>query len=178
MTDRELLRLVAQGDATAFREWYDRHSGPLFAYLFRLLRDAHLAEDVLSETMLTVWREARRYRGDSSPRTWLYAIARNKATDCLRRHAPWPLEVVGGQRVDGEAERVDTRVAVEEAVKRLPPEQREVVELAFFHGFAYGEIARIVRCPLNTVKTRMFLAKQKLRAHLGEAWGRARGEGG
>lgn len=178
MTDRELLRLVAQGDATAFREWYDRHSGPLFAYLFRLLRDAHLAEDVLSETMLTVWTDARRYRGDSSPRTWLYAIARNKATDRLRQRAPWPLELLGERRVDGETERVDTRVAVEEALKRLPPDQREVVELAFFHGFAYEEIARIVRCPLNTVKTRMFLAKQKLRAHLDGAGDRAGEAGG
>jgi RNA polymerase sigma-70 factor (ECF subfamily) len=166
MTDRELLRLIAQGDATAFREWYDRHSGPLFAYLFRLLGDAHLAEDVLSETMLTVWTDARRYRGDSSPRTWLYAIGRNKATDRLRQRAAWPLEVLDGHRVEEATDQVDTRLAVEEALKGLPPDQREVVELAFFHGCGYEEIARIMRCPVNTVKTRMFLAKQKLRARL------------
>ncbi len=166
MTDRELLRLIAQGDTTAFREWYDRHSGPLFAYLLRLLSDAHLAEDVLSETMLTVWTDARRFRGDSSPRTWLYAIGRNKATDRLRQRVPWPLEVLDGQRTDGHADRVDTRVTVEHALQRLPRDQREVVELAFFHGCSYEEIARIMRCPVNTVKTRMFLAKQKLRAHL------------
>jgi|FaiFalFF_MnMetaG_3_1042247.scaffolds.fasta_scaffold17899_2 RNA polymerase sigma-70 factor (ECF subfamily) len=177
MTDRELLRLIAQGDATAFREWYDRHSGPLFAYLYRLLRDVHLAEDVLSETMLTVWMDARRYRGDSSPRTWLYAIGRNKATDRLRQRAAWPLEAVDGQGAGNVAEEVETRVAVEDALQRLPPDQREVVELAFFHGCAYEEIARIMRCPVNTVKTRMFLAKQKLRAHLDGLRGRAR-EGG
>lgn len=173
MTDRELLRLIAQGDATAFREWYDRHSGPLFAYLFRLLGDVHLAEDVLSETMLAVWTDARRFRGDSSPRTWLYAIGRNKATDRLRQRIAWPLEVLDGQRTDAGTDEVDTRVAVQQALERLPADQREVVELAFFHGFAYEEIARIMRCPLNTVKTRMFLAKQKLRAHLREPGRRA-----
>ncbi len=167
MTDRELLRLIAQGDTTAFREWYDRYSGPLFAYLLRLLGDAHLAEDVLSETMLTVWTDARRFRGDSSPRTWLYAIGRNKATDRLRQRVAWPLEVLDSQRTDGHADRVDSRVAVEQALQRLPRDQREVVELAFFHGCSYKEIARIMRCPANTVKTRMFLAKQKLRAYLG-----------
>ncbi len=167
MTDEELVRLIAQKDPTAFREWYDRHSRALYGYLYRLLGDAHAAEDVLSEAMFAVWTEARRFRGECQPRTWLYRIARNKAVEWLRRAASTDHAADDDRTRTPDHERADVRLTVEQALKTLSPEQREVVELAFFHGLAYEEIARIMGCPLNTVKTRMFWAKRKLRRALG-----------
>jgi len=165
MTDEELLRLIARKDPTAFREWYDRHSQSLYAYALRLLRDPQAAEDVLSEAMLAVWFEAARFRGDCQPRTWLYRIARNKAIELLRRRPADPLPLTDGVcgPWERDQERVDLRVTLEQALHALPPDQREVVELAFFHDLPYQEIARILDCPVNTVKTRMVCAKRKLR---------------
>lgn len=168
MTDEELLRLITRKDPTAFREWYDRHSRSLYAYALRLLGDPQAAEDVLSEAMFTVWIEAARFRGDCQPKTWLYRIARNKAIERLRRRPPDELPLTDGTygAWERDQERVDLRVTLEQALRALPRDQREVVELAFFHDLPYGEIARILGCPVNTVKTRMFWAKRKLRRAL------------
>jgi RNA polymerase sigma factor (sigma-70 family) len=173
MTDEELIRLIAHQDATAFREFYDRYSGPLFAYLCRLLGDAHGAEDVLSEAMIAVWREARHFRGECRPRTWLYRIARNRAVEVLRHHEVRKKREVS---LDGEFQEASVhphaavvdRVALEGALEALPPHQREAVELAFLHGLDYREIARITGVPVNTVKTRVYWAKRKLRRLVGE----------
>ncbi|MCS7174049.1 MAG: RNA polymerase sigma factor [Armatimonadetes bacterium] len=169
MRDEELLRLIAQKDPTAFREWYDRHSQAVYGYLYRLLGDGHAAEDVLSEAMFAVWLEAARFRGECRPRTWLFRIARNKAVEWMRRRAAARENPDGGiwESAVCEFERMDTRLAVEQALRDLPREHREVVELAFFFGFPYEDIARILGCPVNTVKTRMFWAKRKLRRALG-----------
>ncbi len=183
MTDQELLQCIAQKDPTAFREWYDRHSGALYRYLVRLLGDAHAAEDVLSEAMFAVWTDARRFRGECHPRTWLYRIARNKAVEWLRRRpeVAFALEDGADPVQERDHERADLRVALGQALAGLPREQREVVTLAFFHGLSYEEVARVVGCPVNTVKTRMFWAKRKLREALergDQERERARGDGG
>jgi RNA polymerase sigma-70 factor (ECF subfamily) len=168
MTDRELLRLIAQKDPTAFREFYDRYSRPLYAYLCRVLRDPHGAEDVLSEVMFAVWREAWRFRGDSHPRTWLYRIARNRAVEWLRARpqAEIPLDGPVDAEAPDEEARAALRVTLEQALRDLPQDQRDVVQLAFVAGLPYREIAELLSCPENTVKTRMFWAKRKLRAAL------------
>jgi RNA polymerase sigma-70 factor (ECF subfamily) len=124
------------------------------------------SEDVLSETMFTVWKDAPRFRGDSKPRTWLYRIARNKAIDLIRKRPAAPLSLVGDSNATARADDVDLRLSLEQALAALSPDHREVVELTFFHGLSYDEIARVVGCPVNTVKTRMFWAKRKLRALL------------
>jgi RNA polymerase sigma-70 factor (ECF subfamily) len=179
MTDEELLRLIAQKDPTAFREWYDRHSRSVYGYLYRLLRDTHAAEDVLSEAMFAVWLEAARFRGECRPRTWLFRIARNKAVEWLRRRSATREDLDGEARESGTRghEETDLRLTVEQALEALPREQREVVELAFFFGFPYEDIARILGCPVNTVKTRMFWAKRRLRDALGPVEEREREEG-
>jgi RNA polymerase sigma-70 factor (ECF subfamily) len=122
-----------------------------------------------------VWRQAGRFRGRSKLSTWVFGIAHNKALNALRRRAQRAdvaLEHAAAMpdarpNPEAEAERRDARARMEAALGRLSREHREVIELTFYHEFSYEEIAQIVKCPVGTVKTRMFHAKQKLREWLG-----------
>jgi RNA polymerase sigma-70 factor (ECF subfamily) len=174
--ERSLIGRVAAGDVEAFKALHYTYQKRLFAYSMKMLDDAGAAEELCNDVLLDVWRQAGRFRGQSKLSTWVFGIAHNKALNALRRR---------GQRADvalehaattpdarpnpeAEAERRDTHARMEAALGRLSREHREVVELTFYHGFSYEEIAQIVKCPVGTVKTRMFHAKLKLREWLGE----------
>jgi len=161
--DRELLSRIATGDEAAFKRLYARYADRVFRYALTLLRNRHLAEEVVQETMVAVWNGARTFRGTAQVSTWIFGIARNQAHALRRRESR-------GERVPDEpavlpdpAERVEVQDRVLAAVEELPPEQREVVFLAFYEGFSYREIARILGVPEGTVKSRMYFAKRKLR---------------
>lgn len=162
MDDAQLVRQVGQGDAKAFHELYARYADRVFRYAFTLLRDRHLAEDVVQETMIALWNGARRFAGRSQVSTWIFGIARHQAYRAHRNEAK------GGRSPEERAEEPDPSPAVERetrvqrAVAALPPEQREVVFLAFYEGLPYAEIARVQGVPEGTVKSRMFHAKRKL----------------
>ncbi|WP_223632266.1 sigma-70 family RNA polymerase sigma factor [Corallococcus sp. EGB] len=172
--DRDLLRQVALGSAAAMRDVYARCSARVFAIAVRLLPTRADAEEVLQEAFLEVWRRAREFdplRGGLE--TWVTTIARTRAIDRLRS-----LGTVS-RMVDGVAQQPppvsatplspdDSAAAAQEqsrvrvALARLPPEQREVVLLAYFDGLSQSEIARKTGQPLGTVKTRARLALEKL----------------
>lgn len=166
--DRTLLAAIASGDRRAFEELYHRYYQRLFAFLLRLTRRPAVVEELLQETLLAVWRSAHRFAGRSAPSTWILGIAYHHALKSLHRSSrrvsendlPWPRHEPAPDLVFDHHERA-ARIA--KALGELNPEQRAVVELTFVHGLSYPEIAEILECPVNTVKTRMFHARRRLR---------------
>ena len=170
--DRELIDRMRAGDAEALAQFYDRWARPAYALVMQMVRDPDDADDVVEEAFYQAWCQASRYEAArGSVATWILTIARSRALDRLRarrrlKEEPLPL-LLGdtGPTVDV-AEVAEQRARVAEAVRTLPPEQREVVELAYFRGLSQTEIAERTGQPLGTVKTRTRLAGQKLREQL------------
>ena len=164
-----LFARVVGGDRAAFEELYRLYHPRLTRFLLNLIRRPTLVEEVLDDTMMTVWQTAANFRGASKPSTWIFAIAYRKAIKAKSRW-PDPMEDVEfDRRVDPDA-RPDEQLqqqrlhhALLQAMQELSVEHRAVVELTYFHGLGYREIADIVGCPAETVKTRMFHARQRLR---------------
>jgi RNA polymerase sigma-70 factor, ECF subfamily len=179
LADEELMQLVRRADPDAFAVVYDRHSGAAYSLAYRMTGTPGAAEDVTQEAFLSVWRSGARFdRARGSVRSWVLGIVHNRAIDALRRG-----KVRDRPRVDdGEAaERLpapeDTELevarreeaqAVRRAMDCLPPDQVQVVELAYFGGFSHTEIAEMLRTPVGTIKGRMRLALKKLRDRLAE----------
>ena len=177
--DRELVRRMSAGDTQALAQFYERWSRPVLALVVRLVRDPDDADDVVEDTFYQAWRQASRYepsRGAVS--TWIVTIARSRALDRLRsrrrlREEPLTPVTALDELSDSVspdpsagAEEAERRERVAEALKELPPEQKEVLELAYFGGLSQTEIAERTGQPLGTVKTRTRLAGQKLRERL------------
>ena len=171
----DLLRRVAErADIAAFRELYQTYGPRVKAYMMRQGADAGTAEDLAQETLFTVWRRASLYAADKgSAATWIFAIARNLRIDRLRREVPWQelpedrLEGAASEALPDEAlAEKERQVRVRAALASLPPEQQEVVTLSYLEGLSHGEIAARLGLPLGTVKSRMRIAYQKIRAGL------------
>jgi RNA polymerase sigma-70 factor (ECF subfamily) len=171
----DLLRRVAEhADPEAFGELFQTYGPRVKAYMMRQGADAATAEDLAQETLLTVWRRASLYVADKgSAATWIFAIARNVRIDRLRRELPWQelpegrLEQPSGETLPDEAlSEKERQVRVQAALSQLPPEQHEVVALSYLDGLSHGEIAQRLGLPLGTVKSRMRIAYQRIRAAL------------
>jgi RNA polymerase sigma-70 factor, ECF subfamily len=173
----DLLRRVGeQADSAAFRELYQTYGPRVKAYMMRRGADAGTAEDLAQETMFTVWRRASLYTAEKgSAATWIFTIARNLRIDRLRREVPW--QELPDDRREGPADEAlpDEALAEKErnekvraALADLPADQREIVELSYLEGLSHGEIAERLNLPLGTVKSRMRIAYQKIRAGLGD----------
>ena len=167
--DRELLARVASGDLQAFERLYRVYQPRLARFLTTLLKRPQLIEEVLDDTMMVVWQTAKNFRGSSKPSTWIFAIAYRKAHKAKAR---WPdpvEEPENDTRVseepapDEELHQQRLRAALMKAMDQLSADHRAVVDLTYFHGMGYREIAEIVECPVDTVKTRMFHARRRLK---------------
>ncbi|MCS7173155.1 MAG: sigma-70 family RNA polymerase sigma factor [Armatimonadetes bacterium] len=140
-------------------------------YFLRMVGDGDAAEELVCETMAAVWKSASRFRGEARASSWIFGIAHRRALDFLRRQ---PRQVSLGDAgalpaqmdPEEEAERADLVERVRKALSQLSPEHREVVHLVFDAGLSYQEVAEVLGVPVNTVKTRMFHARQKLRGLL------------
>ena len=166
----ELLRQVAAGDRTAFKELYLIYHRRLARFLMRMTSRHDLIEEVINDTLWTVWLKAGDFRGDSLVSTWIVGITYRRALKALRRHGtPRPMLVVEDVAVAPDAQLEDeNRQWLGQALAELPLEQRMVMEFSYLMGHSCEEIATIMQCPVNTVKTRMFHAREKLRDELGE----------
>ena len=177
LADEDLIDLVGDGDSRAFEVIFDRHVGPAFALAFRMCGRRTLAEDVVQETFLSIWRSGAGYdtrRG--SVRSWVLGVVRNRVVDAFRHGAAKEGRDVsdGGKDAGVESpERPEAEVARREEgrelrieLARLPVEQRRVIELAYFGGFTHHEIAEMLELPPGTVKGRMRLGLAKLREAL------------
>jgi RNA polymerase sigma-70 factor, ECF subfamily len=183
LADEDLMTLVDGKDPEAFEIFYDRHGAPAYSLAHRIVGDRNLAEDVVQEAFLSIWRSKAGYdpaRG--SVRSWSLGIIRNRAIDALRRAStPAPrldhddAAVLEGQRsselTDSEAIRRETARRVRGVLGTLPSEQSQVIELAYFGGFSHSEIAEMLGMPLGTIKGRMRLGLEKVRASLAEGMG-------
>ena len=168
-SDEMLIRRIAEGDQLAMRTLFGRHRVPLYRWLLRLVGDEALAENLLSDVFLDVWRQAAAFEARSSVSTWLLAIARYKALSARRRRPDAELDEKVASRVADPAD--DPEVALQKKTRaellrhslaRLSPEHGEVIDLVYFHGKSVKEVAEIVGIAEATVKTRMFYARKKL----------------
>jgi RNA polymerase sigma-70 factor, ECF subfamily len=177
LADEDLMQLMRRGDPHAFEAVYDRHSGAAFSLAYRMVGRGNVAEDVVQEAFLSIWRSGARYeRARGSVRTWVLGIVHHRAIDQLRRSSVHDkrrasdegLEerLESGERTDVEVARRDEARAIRSAMESLPPEQSHVIELAYFGGFTHTEIAGILETPVGTVKGRMRLGLEKLRNSL------------
>lgn len=177
--DLQHLRKIAAGCGESLAVFYDRHASLAMGLLCRMLKDRNEAEEILQEVFLQVWREARRYDPDrSSPRGWLLLIARSRALDRLRGTAARRRREDETARADAartvvplgtrRLEHQESRQRIGSALDRLPPDQRRVIELAFYEGLTQTQIAEFLGAPLGTVKSRVLLAMRKLREILRE----------
>ena len=178
LADEDLMQLVRRGDAAAFEVIYERHSRAAFSLAYRMAGSRGVAEDVVQEAFLNLWRSGARYeRARGSVRTWVLGIVHHRAIDALRRShvherrraSDEGLEEVleTGERTDVEAARHEEARVVRRALEHLPSEQVQVIELAYFGGFTHTEIAEMLATPVGTVKGRMRLGLEKMRHALG-----------
>ncbi len=177
LADEDLMQLVQRNDARAFEVVYERHSGAAFSLAYRMVGRGNVAEDVVQEAFLSLWRSGARYeRTRGSVRTWVLGIVHHRAIDQLRRASVHDkrrasdegLEerIESGERTDTEVARRDEAATIRSAMDSLPAEQSHVIELAYFGGFTHTEIAEILGAPVGTVKGRMRLGLEKLRNSL------------
>jgi len=173
--DHTLLVRVGRGDRGAFSELYRLYQPRLYGYLRRLLQDPATVEEVLDDVMLVVWKDARKFRGGSAVSTWVFGIAYRKAMTAIRSEVRYqaPLDRSADTSAIADKPSPDTDWICA-ALAHLSPDHRQVVELTYFSGFSYAEIAAIARCPVNTVKTRMFHARRRLKVLLPVLAGQAR----
>ncbi len=166
------IRQIAKGDIEAFERLYHAYERRLYIFLYRKLNNHDAAAEAMNDTMLVVWQKAESFEGRSKPSTWIFGIANRKANDYFKRLSSQPPgEELAESLADPnepEPSRFARRERVARALKKLSPQHREVLVLTFYCGFSYKEIAAIVDCPVNTVKTRMHHAKLRLRALLDE----------
>jgi RNA polymerase sigma-70 factor (ECF subfamily) len=167
--DITLIEAIAGGDRGAMQVLYARHHVRVYRFLFRLTSDASLAEELVSDVFLAVWRDATSFAGKSEPSTWMLAIARHKAFTALKRrpHERLTDEMANAivDPTDGaEAllERDDRSAAIQACLARLSPDHREVIDLVYYHDKSVEEVAEITGVPHSTVKTRMFYARKSL----------------
>jgi RNA polymerase sigma-70 factor (ECF subfamily) len=177
LADEDLMHLVQRQDPQAFEVVYERHSGAAFSLAYRMVGRGNVAEDVVQEAFLSLWRSGARYeRTRGSVRTWVLGIVHHRAIDQLRRSSVHDkrrasdegLEerVESGERTENEVARRDEAATIRSAMDSLPAEQSHVIELAYFGGFTHTEIAEILGAPVGTVKGRMRLGLEKLRNSL------------
>ena len=172
-SDIAVLDRVRRGDRGAFSELYRLYYRRLYGYLSRLLRNPATVEEVLDDVMLVVWKDARKFRGDAAVSSWIFGIAYRKALSAMRaeRRYQAPLDrSADASALAGDSSQHDDWIRV--ALMQLSPDHRQVVELTYYGGFSYQEIAQIAACPVNTVKTRMFHARRRLRVLLPSLAGR------
>ena len=162
--ERALLDAIARRDRRAFSALYRRYHPRLCGYLHRMLGNAAVAEEVLDDVMFIVWTDARKFRGDSAVSSWIFGIAYRKAMTAARKERRHETPVDRGVDADAlPAGRPGDLEFLRVALSHLSTDHRQVVELSYFCGFSYREIAEIAACPVNTVKTRMFHARRRLR---------------
>ncbi len=175
--DSELISRIQAGDTSAFETLYHKYKGPIYRTALAITRDPQMAEEILQDCFLRVYRYIDRVNGNYPLAPWLHRITVNLCYNRLERRRLWsvPLEdVVGFLRLDARQwpestlERQELCALVREHIARLGPRYRAVLVLYYLQGFSQKEVANILDCPVGTVKSRLHYACQKLRASLEE----------
>ena len=176
LSDEAVVALVARSDETALGELYDRLGRVAYGLAFRILRDRTLAEDAVQEGFMTAWRTADRFMPErAKASTWLLTLVHRRAVDLVRREnrrraepVDEALELASDTSVEDDAWLRFERERVQAALRRLPDQQREALELAYYGGFTQSELAERLGQPVGTIKSRMFAGLARLRELLAE----------
>ncbi len=171
------MELVREGDARAFEVVFDRHGGVAFSLAYRMCGSSARAEDVVQDAFVSLWRSGARYdRARGSVRSWILSTVHNRAIDSFRRESARHGQDVHDERLaelvpaatttEAEVQQRDDAHRVRTALAQLPPDQRRVIELAYFGGFTHTQISEMLELPAGTVKGRMRLGLAKLRGSL------------
>ena len=168
-TDDMLLESIADGDRTAMHTLYARHNVRVYRFILRIVRDTTIAEDLVSQVFLDVWRTAKQFEGRSQVSTWLLSIARFKALTALRQRRFEDIDQDEVREIADEAdtpetslERATTSAILRACVAKLSPAHREIITLIYYHEKSVEEVGQIIGIPQSTVKTRMFYARKHL----------------
>ena len=174
--DSDLLAAVASGEQSAFERLYKLYEQRVYQYVCTLVYDSTLAEEIVGDTMLAIWRGAGTFARTSRVSTWIFGIARHKALDAMRRAGRQQREASLDEGADLEypqespiegVHRRQMAAVTQNAISQLSPEHQEVLRLVFYEELPYDEIAALLSIPTNTVKTRVYYAKQHLKQQLG-----------
>ncbi len=170
--DARLIARIVEGDRRAFEALYRAYYSRLSHFILRMVHRPQVAEEVFNDTMMIVWNRAATYNGRSKVSTWVFAIAYRRALSALRRRDE-PVEDIPAERHDSDEPgpeqhlgRRQTQDVLATVMRTLSNDHRTVVDLAYFHEMGYREIAEIMDCPVDTIKTRMYHARRNLRAAL------------
>jgi RNA polymerase sigma-70 factor (ECF subfamily) len=168
-TDEMLLGSIAVGGRTAMHTLYARHNVRIYRFVLRIVRDATMAEDLVSQVFLDVWRTASQFQGRSQVSTWLLSIARFKALTALRQRRHEDIDQEDVLEIADEADtpeasldRSNTSAILRACVAKLSPAHREIINLVYYHEKSVEEAGAIIGIPQSTVKTRMFYARKQL----------------
>jgi RNA polymerase sigma-70 factor (ECF subfamily) len=169
--DLALIERMAAGDRLAIDVFYARYSLKVYRFVLSLVGNPSAAEDIANEVFLDAWRQAGRFEGRAAVSTWLLAIARFKAYAAIRRRPDEALDEEQAAAIEDEAdgpeeayEKQSRSEILRRCLSRLSAENREIINLVYYHEKSVAEVAEIVGIPQNTVKTRMFYARKKLAA--------------
>jgi RNA polymerase sigma-70 factor, ECF subfamily len=168
-SDEALLAAIAAGDQGAMQVLYARHHVRVYRFVVRLTRDRSLAEDIVSDVFLDVWRQADSFKGKSRISTWVLAIARHKALSALRARSDAQLDDNAASSLVDPADDAETMMnkrdrsaTIQRCLAQLSAIHREVLDLVYYHERSVDEVAQIVGAPVSTVKTRMFYARKRM----------------
>ena len=175
-SDEVLVERIAAGDKLAMQVLFARHRTNIYRWLLRFVGNETVAEDLLSDVFFDVWQQAGRFEGRSAVATWLLSIARFKALSARRRRADAPLDETIEATVADSADNAEVVLEkkhqgemLRDALTKLSPEHREIIDLVYYHENSVEDCALILNIPVATVKTRMFYARKKLAALVQEA---------
>jgi len=175
-SDPEILGRIAQGDKLAMRVLFTRHNTRVYRFVLRLVGNEALAEDLVNEVFVDVWRDADRFEGNSQVLTWILAIARFKALSSLRRRKDEALDDAAAEVIPDTADdpeiavqKLDRVAILRECMSHLSRDHREIIDLVYYHDKSVTEVAEIVGVPCNTVKTRAFHARRQMSKLLRQA---------
>ena len=168
--DRQLLARIAARDARAMEELYVRYCGRVGAFLTRITRRGEMVDEMISDTFMVVWKQAREFRGEARVSTWIFGIAYRCGLTSVRHEtraqAHMRMPTHHCDEVDDAPERAAQSEWLVHALDQLPFEQRAALQLTYWLGLSCEETAAVMQCPTNTVKTRMLYARRKLRVLL------------
>ena len=173
--DLSLMAEIAEGDRSAFKLLYEKYYDRLLRFICRVTGQIEEAQEGVNDVMLVVWQTSSRFRGESKVSTWILGIAYRKALQLAEKKRRWvdrfkAREVADWNELPGlgpeHTDQAEVQDWLQQGLGQLSPKQRAVVELTHYYGYSYVEIASILDCPVNTVKTRMFHAREKLRQTL------------
>jgi RNA polymerase sigma-70 factor (ECF subfamily) len=163
---------ISEGSEDAFRQLYSETNEKVFRYLYRCTNSREISEDLLIDTYAEVWKSAKNFRGKSKVSTWIIGIARNLTMNEFRKNKIKDCDLAEEELFlppdqHRKSSISETAEILEEALNRLPLKHREILDLVFLQEMRYEEISQVMNIPVNTVKTRVFHAKDKLRDILG-----------